>query len=364
MSIVLFIIILAALVFVHELGHFLAAKSGGIRVDEFGLGFPPRAIGKKIGETIYSLNWIPFGGFVKIFGENPDEESIDGPDKARSFVHKNPFIKIWVLVAGVSFNIIFAWILFTIGFASGFPAPVGYVEGANVKDAALTITQVLPNSPAQKAGLETGDRIVSLNRKGETLNSPTVIEAQNFIAEEGAGPFTALVTRGSDAPRSISITPETGLIENKVAIGVSMDTVGILQLPIHRAAWEAAKTTGAILKAVTVGLFTFIKDAFTGHSDFGQVTGPIGIVGLVGSASQLGWVYVLSFTAFISLNLAVINILPFPALDGGRVLFIIIESIKGRQIKPSIANTVNSVGFVLLLILMAVVTLHDVIKLF
>ena len=363
MSIVLFIIILAALVFVHELGHFLAAKSGGIRVDEFGLGFPPRAIGKKIGETIYSLNWIPFGGFVKIFGENPDAESIDGPDKARSFVHKNPFIKIWVLVAGVSFNIIFAWILFTVGFASGFPAPVGYVEGVNVKDASLTITQVLPDSPAHTAGLETGDRITALYRNGTTLENPSVEEAQAFIAGEGEEPFTAFVKRG-DAHETVTITPKSGLIENKVAIGISMDTVGILQLPIHRAAWEAAKTTGAILKAVTVGLFTFIKDAFTGHSDFGQVTGPIGIVGLVGSASQLGWVYVLSFTAFISLNLAVINILPFPALDGGRVLFIIIESIKGRQIKPSIANTVNSVGFVLLLILMAVVTLHDVIKLF
>jgi regulator of sigma E protease len=158
MTIIIFIIVLAALVFVHELGHFLAAKSSGIRVDEFGLGFPPKLWSFKKGETTYSLNAIPFGGFVKIFGENPDQESIEGPDKNRSFVHKPKYIQAWVLSAGVIFNILFAWILISIGYMVGMPVPVDYSPGVKIDNAIVTITLFRrahrPKRPGLKSAIE------------------------------------------------------------------------------------------------------------------------------------------------------------------------------------------------------------------
>src|SRR3989344_165617 len=155
MSILLFIVILALLILVHECGHFIAAKRAGIRVDEFGLGFPPRLWSKKFGETVYSLNTFPIGGFVKIFGENPNEESMHGKDSARSFVYASKLIQAWVIAAGIIFNILFAWLLFSVGFMVGLPFSAEDERyGARVSGAELVITQVFPKSPAEAAGVK------------------------------------------------------------------------------------------------------------------------------------------------------------------------------------------------------------------
>jgi regulator of sigma E protease len=167
-----------------------------------------------------------------------------------------------------------------------------------------------------------------------------------------------------DEQKTVTVTPGEGIIPDRKAIGISMDMIGKLSLPIHQAFWEGAKTTTSLVHLVTVGLVTFIFDTVRGNSDFSQVTGPVGIVGLVGDASKLGVIYVLSFTAFISINLAVINLIPFPALDGGRLLFVAIEAVKRSPISPKVSNMLNTVGFLLLIGLMILVTIHDVIKLF
>src|SRR3989344_8213018 len=172
MVVILFLIVLAILIFVHELGHFLAAKSAGIRVDEFGLGFPPRAVAwrPKGSETTYSLNWIPFGGFVKIFGEDPEEAAVAGLDEKRSLTRKNRWIQVAVLAAGVTFNVLFAWVLISTGFLKGLPTSVAYDESGLVEEPALTVIGVAPASPAEQAGIVGGGIIFFA--EGENASLP------------------------------------------------------------------------------------------------------------------------------------------------------------------------------------------------
>ncbi len=181
MTAIIFIIVLAILVFVHELGHFLAAKASGIRVDEFGLGFPPKLIGFKRGETTYSLNAIPFGGFVKIFGEDPSAESISGPDSSRSFVNKPKWKQAIVLIAGIAFNIIFAWLILSVGFMIGTPASKDYSNNVALDNVAVTVTLVSPDSPAHTAGLKAGDKIVRLESGPDVATELTTEKVQNFV---------------------------------------------------------------------------------------------------------------------------------------------------------------------------------------
>lgn len=363
MAILIFIIILGVLVVVHELGHLFAAKMTRVRADEFGIGYPPRALKLfRWKETDFTLNWIPFGGFVKIFGENPDEESISGPQSEKSFVNKNRPIQAFILVAGILCNIVFAWLLISIGFMSGMPTPVDTDMG-HVENAKLTITAVTPDSPAFTQGLKGGDVITAVTVGNE---SPTILEPEvvsEFIASHSDSEITFSVLRGQEEV-SVEVVPVEGIIPDKKAVGIAMDQIGILKLPFFSAFIEGAKTTWELTKLTTIGLISFIGSAFQGESNLSQVTGPVGIVGLVGDASNLGLIYLLSFTAFISINLAIINLVPFPALDGGRLLFVLIESIIRRPIQPKIANTLNAIGFFLLIALMIVVTVSDISRLF
>ena len=366
MNFVLFIIVLGVLIFVHELGHFLVAKKCGMRVDEFGLGFPPRVFGKKIGETIYSLNWIPFGGFVKIFGENPSASSETESllmDEEKSFSKKNRGLQTAVLMAGVTFNVIFAWLLIAISFVSGFPAPVGYYQGVTVETPQLILTQVLINSPAAKVGLQTGDVIVAISVGSSSLTDLNAETVSDFMNQHQDKEVKINYERGGKKTE-VKVIPIVGIVAERAAIGVGLDLIGTVKLPFFRALWESAKTTGELLVEITKGIGKFFYDAFTFQANFSEVTGPIGIAGLVGAAARLGFANLLGFTAFISLNLAVINLLPIPALDGGRLLFVAVESIRRRSLNPKIVNYLHGLGFALLLILMLVITYKDIIKLF
>ncbi len=362
MSIIIFIIILGVLIFVHELGHFLVAKKSGIRVDEFGIGFPPKIWSKKVGETLYSLNAVPFGGFVKIVGEDPTEEPIPEEERSRNFAYKPKLVQTAVLGAGVFFNIIFAWVLISFGSMFGLPTPVSEAPD-RVIDPKLVITQISPDSPAERSGIKPGDVISAVSSQDRVLEEVSPQGVSNFIEAHSRDEILFEIRRGQQE-LTFNLTPEEGIVSGRSVVGVSMDMIGTLRLPPHEAFWEAGKTTVSLIGVISVGLFNFIKDAFTGNGGFSEITGPVGIVGLVGDVSQLGIIYLLSFTAFISINLAIINLLPFPALDGGRILFVIIEAIKGSPIKPQIANTLNGLGFILLILLMVAVTINDILKLF
>ena len=365
MTIVLFLVVLAVLIFVHELGHFLIAKKSGIRVDEFAIGFPPKIYGWQKGETKYVINLIPFGGYVKIFGENPDEESISGPDCQRSFINVSKWKQVAVLIAGVAFNIIFAWLLISASFMMGSLVPVG--EGTDnsyaqyIKETNVVITSVAKSSPAELAGLKTGDKLLSV--EGVVAPDLTVTKVRELIEKSPDHKIDLKIKRGSES-KDLVIETKLNEKENRQIIGIFMENVGVARFGFFSGLWEGAKQTVQTLKAVAVGLGTFIGQAFQGKGDFSQVSGPVGIVGMVGNAADFGSAYLLGFVAFISLNLAVINLVPFPALDGGRVLFVLIEAITRRQIKPRIANIINTVGFAILIILMLVITYRDIAKLF
>lgn len=367
MSILLFIVILLGLIVVHELGHFITAKWAGIRVDEFGIGFPPRALTfYKKGETIYTLNWLPFGGFVRIFGEDPEEVTEDHPERARALVGKPWYVQVLVLSAGVGMNILAAWVLFSIAFMVGVPATEDVALGQMVENAELTVLHVVPGSPAAMLGIKPGLEIVGVTTAKDVLVELTPERVVAFIQRHSAEPIALSYRDGEAASQTVTITPVKGIVETepqRAAIGVSMGVVGELQLPPHLAVLEGAKQTGAFFWGITVAIGGFFAQALMLDADLSQVAGPVGIVSLVGDAASLGIVSLLTFTAIISLHLAVINLLPIPALDGGRLLFVLIEAMKGSPIKPSIARTTNTVGFVLLIVLMLIVTISDVARL-
>lgn len=370
MSIIIFIIVLVVLILVHEFGHFISAKKSGIRVDEFGIGFPPRIIGKKIGETTYSLNWIPFGGFVKIFGEDPNEESISGPDSSRSFVNKPRRIQALAIASGVIFNMLLAVILLSLGFMIGMPVsegdPLIVEKGYEITSSELTVINVLEDVPAMDGGLKAGDKILSIATKSEAVETLDADTASEFIASH-TGEEIAFVYKRNGEVALAEVIPKTGIVPNEEergAIGALLGDVGTLKLPIHKALIEGIVLTGEMTALIAVGLGSFIASAFTLSADLSQVAGPVGIVGLVGDAVALGFVALLNFTAIISIHLAIINLFPFPALDGGRLVVIAIEAIKRSPIKPKVVNAINGIGFILLILLMLAVTYSDIIKLF
>lgn len=363
MSVIIFIIILGLLIFVHELGHFLVAKWSKIRVDEFAVGFPPKIFSFTRGGTKYALNLIPFGGYVKIFGENPDEESLN-PDSKDSFVNKNRCIQAAVLVAGVTFNVIFAWLLISTSYMISFPAIVTEDNINKVENIRVVVGHVAPESPAEVAGMKSGYSIKSLSVDDKNLSDISNVESvQNFISENAEDEIKFIIENKNESIE-LSVKPIEGLVEGKKTVGIVLAQIGDMKLGFFESLWEGLKTTIILTKEISVGLYHFFGNVFSGNADFSQVAGPVGIVGHVDDASKFGFAYLLTFTAMISLNLAVINLVPFPALDGGRLLFVAIEGITRKRIKNTIANTLNFVGFALLILLMILITVSDISKLF
>jgi regulator of sigma E protease len=361
MSILIFIVVLLVLVIAHEFGHFIVAKKAGIRVDEFAFGFPPRIWSFTKGETKYSFNLLPIGGYVKIFGENPDDVG-ESSDKLRSFSVQPKLVQASVIVAGVIFNILLAWLLLTGTLMLGIQAPVEEGGAHTLTKPELMITGVHEGSPADTSGLVAGDVIVSLFDGADTLEATSPEAVSGYIAPREGRPITISYKRGG-VPQEIMMTPISGIVPGSGAIGIYMDMVGTLKLPIHLALIEAAKRTYAYTEMTIVGMAVFFGEIFSGQPDFTQVTGPVGIVNAVDDAAGLGIANLLLFTAVISINLAVINLIPFPALDGGRLLFVVVESISRKAIPTKVANGLNLAGFAFLMLLMILVTWHDVAKL-
>lgn len=369
MTIILFILVLALLILTHELGHFIVAKLSGIRVDEFGLGLPPRAIGKKFGETIYSLNWLPLGGFVKIFGEDPDEQNTNGPDSARSFVHKPKWIQALVLAAGVTFNLIFAWILISINLMIGMPIATdgGVPSGMTVHREMLAVVNVLKDSPAALGGIQPGDQLISLSHNSEKVVDLSAGKVKDFVKKFPNQEVKVEYSRkGVLASSSIAtVIPKANSSTSDAMIGIAMQKVGLVS-----ASWWKAPYYGLYFSYhIIVNTFLSFGDFFSmiatdGQGALAAVSGPIGIYSLMDDASKMGLVYILNFMVVISVNLAIINLLPFPALDGGRLLFVAVEAVIRRPIKPIVANTLNMIGFGLLLLLMLVIAVSDILKLF
>lgn len=353
MSFLLFLLVLGVLILSHEFGHFLVAKKNGIKVEEFAFGFPPRLFKFKKGETVYSINLIPFGGFVKIYGQD-DSGKPESSQDPRSFASKSGLVKAGVLLAGVFFNLLLAWLLISLGLIVGLPTSVSSVPPqAEIKDVRIAIIDVARNSPAENAGLKAGDELIAFS---------TIEEFQNFIANNKGKEMEIRYQRGEEI-FSAKLVPRISPPVGQGAIGVAMDMVGILKLPWYSASWEGLKMTCNLTISIAWTIFSFIASAFRGLVGLEGVMGPIGIVGATGTVAKLGFSYLLGFIALLSINLAILNIIPFPALDGGRLLFLLIEKIKGSPINPRFSSIVHGVGMALLLILMLAITYRDILRL-
>lgn len=361
MTALIFFAVLFLLILVHEWGHFITAKKTGMRVDEFGIGFPPKLFGFKKGETEYTLNALPIGGFVRIYGEDPTQVEA-GAAADRSFASRPRWAQSVVLVAGVVMNIVLAWFLFAAVFMMGVPTAVNETDATAA--ATLRVVAVLPDSPLDGT-LPMNAAITGMRTADDSLTELTPSGLSAFVAEHSDTSITIEYMLG-DEPGQASVTPVSGLITDapeQPAIGVSSVLVETKQYGLIDAISRAtAQTTDALVLIVT-SIAGLLYNTVAGTADFSQVAGPIGIYNLVGDAASVGLVSLMMFTAIISLNLAVINMFPFPALDGGRLLFVAIESIIRRPIDPIWTARLNLVGFVLLIALMLAVTYKDILDL-
>lgn len=367
MTILIFVVLLGMLVFVHELGHFITAKRNGIRVDEFGFGFPPRLFGfikdetgkyrlvwgnkdvPSSGKTVYSLNWIPLGGFVRIAGE-------DGHDTSdpESFASKSAWVRVKVLGAGVCMNFLFAWFLISIVLMLGMPQPIDPSESGQYTDAKIQILSIVKGTPAETMGLKMGDEILTIN--GKSMSGLDQVSQE--IATHRGEVITITIDRFGKS-LSFSGTPRTEYPAGEGSLGISFSETATVTYPWYQAIYEGARATYAITIAILQAFGQMIASLFGSEKSALDVTGPVGIVYLTKQMSDLGLAYLLQFAALLSINLGIINILPIPALDGGRILFILIEKFKGSPVSRRVEGMIHQVGFILLLLLMVFVTIRD-----
>jgi len=367
-TLVIFLAVLSILVLVHEFGHFITARKFGAKAEEFGLGFPPRAIGiykskegkwKKVYgpkevtdavDTVYSLNWLPLGGFVKIKGE--DGENND-PD---SFVSRKMWQKAVILSAGVTMNIVLAFAFISIGYMIGFPQAIDDdIVGGTVVDPQIQVIDLLDNSVAQKAGIKAGDVITGI----DGIKFENFSELQSYV-DENVGKEIEYEVRRAYKDMTFSMVPEIREETDRGGVGVSIVELGTVKYSFFRSIWEGFKTTFIITWMILLAFFGLIRDLIMGSGIGAEVAGPVGIATITGQAARLGFAHLLQFTALLSINLAIINILPIPALDGGRLLFLGIEKIKGSPIKRETEAIIHNTGFILLIILILVVTFNDI----
>lgn len=363
----IFFLLLGVLILVHELGHFIVARRSGIKAEEFGFGFPPRLLGvvkdTKAGKrkiffgdgdivsdhTVYSLNWIPFGGFVRMKGE--DSNALLDSD---SFASKTVGTRIAVLAAGVIMNFLLAWVLISSLYVAGFPQPVTDENRHLASDVSVQIFSVAKGSPAERMGLRPGDRILAV--EGVAVSGLT--EAKRAI-DDRLGTETALVIGRGGETLTLRGIPRENAPANEGALGISFAETGSIRYPLYEAPVRGAQATWNATSSIFIALAGMVKGLFLGRGAGIDVTGPVGIVYATKQMSELGIAYLIQFAAILSINLAIFNILPLPALDGGRILFIVIEKLKGTPVREAIEQRVHQVGFFLLLLLMVLVTVRD-----
>jgi len=353
-TVLIFILILGVLVFSHELGHFLMAKRAGVKVLEFGFGFPPKIFGKKYHGTIYSINAIPLGGFVKIFGEEGE-----GQGKKDSFISRSAWQRFIILATGVLFNLILAVIILSIYFWMGGPTiasdPTEYTDSAKTTYETL-VWEAEEGSPANKAGIIRGDVILGINR--EKVSDFSLV--QNIVKNNPNQLIKLEVSRQEEEKN----------FEIKLADKDGQGFLGVRAVENYTSAhyswWKvpyiAAAETLKIIWVIISVLGLYLKNLIFKAQAPSDLAGPVGIFILTREAIKLGLEEVLRFVALLSINLAIINILPLPALDGGRILFIIIEKIRGKKVTPKIENTVHTIGFAALILLIILITYQDVVK--
>lgn len=390
MTLIIFLIVLSLLVLVHEAGHFMAARAFGVKVYEFALGFPPRAIGwfrdpvtkkfsfvfgrgretmkntvagdepdEKYPSTLYAIHWLPLGGFVRIKGENGERSN--EPD---SFGAQKAWKRLIILCAGVVMNILFAGVILSIGFMVGLPTDITGAPqdgSVSIRDQRVLITHVEKDSPAEVAGLKAGASVISVN--GEAVFASEAV--RSAIISGGAEAVSLVLENSDGSTKEVSVVP-TVLSEqdDTPKLGVVLSDIGIVQYPFFVALYKGFVGAVIGLISIFVSLWVLVVSLVSGGGANLAVAGPVGIAGLVGDSARMGFAYLLNITAMISLSLAAMNILPIPALDGGRVLFVLIEMVTRKKVSIRFEQAAHTAGFMALMILIVVVTWKDLVRLF
>lgn len=353
MDLIIFIVALSVLVLVHEWGHFVAARKTGVRVEEFGLGLPPKIVGKKFGQTVYSLNWLPIGGFCKLYGEDPTVDPVAGQNKnkSESFQYKNPWQKLLIVLGGVLMNLVLAIVIFSVVYT---------ILGVPIERDRVSIVSVSKDSPAEKIGLQEKDIIVGVNQK-EIKKSEELIE--EVAKYKGGVVFLSVIKNGGEEKSLVQIEVRENPPEGEGSMGVAISNTELVKFPWYRidkgiaAGFKEAYYWGDIIFG---GVVKMIKGLLTGQVPK-DVSGPIGMYEATSAIKKnQGILAVIHFFGIVSVNLAVVNILPFPALDGGRIIFVIYEMITKKRANQKIETTVNNLGMLILLALILLITVGDI----
>ncbi len=363
-SILIFLAVLSVLVLIHELGHFLMAKRAGIGVEEFGFGLPPRIWGRKIGETVFSINALPIGGFVKLLGEDDQDGDINQDLKDRAFFAKSKLTRASVIVAGVAMNFLLAIGVFTFLYAK---------LGIPTKTDNVFVVGIAKNSPAETAGLKEGDKVTNFKFviSGSEVFDKLISRSDEFIQatkQANGREIEIEIERKSGEKIAIRMTPRTSPPQGEGPLGVAISQVvpkffPWWQMPFRAGYYgvgEAFGWTRMVLSGFGKLIFELVR--------FGRVpqdiSGPVGIFEVTREVAKTGFLNLLQLVGILSVNLAVLNIMPIPALDGGRLLFIIIEAIFGRRVVPRFERWLHTVGMVVLIALIILITARDLLRLF
>ena len=341
LTLIIFLLILGLLIFVHEGGHFIVAKLSGIKVEEFGMGFPPRIFGIRRGETIYSLNWIPLGGFCKMLGE-------EDPSAPRSFASKRPAVRLATLAAGPLMNAILPIVLLSIAFMVPRQVVVGDV----------VIDQVASGSPAAEAGIVPGDTVLSINGNSIQNIGDVIYDIHLKMGEK-----ITLELKGADGNlKTATLVPRWNPPEGEGAVGIAMTMVNTGNVSQSYPFWEAVPKSISSIGDTFVLMRNEITSWFV-QKKAPEVTGPVGIFQLTGEVREAGPSYIMQFTAFLSLNLAIVNLLPLPALDGGRIIFVLLEVVRrGKRVSPRTEGMIHYIGFAMLIALILVISYFDILR--
>lgn len=350
-----FLVILTVLVLIHELGHFLVAKAIGVHVEEFGMGLPPRIWGKKFGGTIYSINSLPIGGFVRLAGEDAESgEQHKGKNMKRTeyFWARSKKERAAILVAGVFMNFAMA-VAITAGLLMyGVREPSGKVH----------VERISVGSPAEKAGLKNGDVLVSISSAEKYVKLTTPDELITFVNDHKGKDVSFVVERQGEQ-MSVTAVPRTEVPKGEGPLGVAISDLELKKYPVSEAPGKALTINIFRARDMLVGLGETVWKLVTFQKLTADVAGPIGIAQVTGQAVKFGWAAVLEFASILSLNLAVLNVLPIPALDGGRLAFVFLEKILGKKVRPAFEKSTHQIGMIILLGLIFLVSINDILRL-
>lgn len=346
---------LIALMIIHEFGHFIIAKKFGVKVEEFGVGYPPRIWGKEFGGTIYSVNWIPLGAFVKIYGEE------GGVDDYRSFTGLKIWQRILIVIGGVAAFWIASIVIFSVLFAIGSDLPVSDDQISGVTNPRLTIIEVQANSAADAAGLKQGDIVTAINVGGIETPIDTVTKFKEITSQNKGNEVGLQVLRDSRA-QEILLTPKANVAEGEGPVGVGIQRMATLieKYPWYQAPIQGVAYTWEVTVNTLVGLWSIFSQLFTGQGmpKGAEFAGPLGITVFLANAASYGIGFFLYFIGSLSVAVAVFNLFPIPALDGGKLVFLIIEKIKGKPISVKFEQWITVFFFFLLIAMSIYITVR------